>query len=64
LDPAGQAPVGPARIKSVIYKPAALNYPVTEDLQVTIRTRKYWFLLGAVVRTPGNDKDLPVATTS
>jgi hypothetical protein len=42
---------------------AALNYPMSEDLQVTITSRKYWFILGAFVPTLGDYKDLTVTTT-
>ena len=51
---------GPASTET---DPAALNYPISEDLQVTITARKYWFILGAIVPTLGNYTDLSVTTT-
>ncbi len=51
---------GPASTET---DPAALNNPISEDLQVTITARKYWFLIGAIVPTLGNYKDLSVTTT-
>ena len=51
---------GPASTET---DPAALNYPVSEDLKVTITARKYWFLLGAIVPTLRDYQDLSVSTT-
>ena len=51
---------GPAATET---DPAALNNPISEDLTVTITARKYWFLIGAVIPTLGDYKDITVTTT-